>query len=489
MLSRNEALVLRAVEGEAEISELVERTGLSENAVNRAVYWLVRKGLARVQEEADYLVELGEEGKEYLEKGLPERRAVEVLMERGGRMGVEELGRVLGRQAKIALGWLARKGLARISEGVVELTEAGASGEKTPDEVLLERLGRGVVRVSALTEEERKALELLRRRGKVVVLRELRSRRVMLTQEGRRQAAEAEAGESQLTHEMLRTGSWRGKRFRAYDVTLPAPEVLPAKLHPLRRIMDEIRSIFLQMGFREIEGPLVESAFWNFDALFVPQEHPAREMQDTFYLAKPERMELPGEEVVEAVRRAHTGELEGSRGWGREWSRREAERALLRTHTTSTTIRYLASSPELPAKVFCIGRVFRKERITYRHLPEFHQVEGIVAGEVGFAHLLGILREFYRRMGFERLRFRPGYFPYTEPSLEVEVYLEDRGRWLELGGAGIFRPEVTEPLGIRVPVLAWGLGVERLAMLRLGIEDIRMLYMGEIPWIQSREVR
>ncbi len=139
MLSRNEALVLRAVEGEAEISELVERTGLSENAVNRAVYWLVRKGLVRVQEEADYLVELGEEGREYLEKGLPERRAVEVLMERGGRMGVEELGRVLGRQAKIALGWLARKGLARISEGVVELTEAGASGEKTPDEVLLER--------------------------------------------------------------------------------------------------------------------------------------------------------------------------------------------------------------------------------------------------------------------------------------------------------------------------------------------------------------
>ncbi|NOZ82316.1 MAG: phenylalanine--tRNA ligase subunit alpha [Euryarchaeota archaeon] len=489
MLGRNEALVLRAVEGEAELQELVERTGLSESAVNRAVYWLVRKGLVRVQEETDALVELGEEGRQYLAEGLPERRAVELLRQSGGRMSVGELGRRLGEQAKIAMGWLARKGLARISGGMVELTEAGSSGERTADELLLERLGRAPLRLSTLSEEERRALELLRSRQEVVVLREVRSRRVVLTEEGRRWAAEAEVGESQLTHEMLRTGSWRGKRFRAYDVTLPAPEVLPAKLHPLRRIMDEIRAIFLQMGFREIEGPLVESAFWNFDALFVPQDHPAREMQDTFYLAEPARQELPDRELVEAVRRAHTGMLRGSKGWGGEWRSSEAERALLRTHTTSATIRYLASAPELPAKVFCIGRVFRKERITYRHLPEFHQVEGIVAGDVGFAHLLGILREFYRRMGFERLRFRPGYFPYTEPSLEVEVYLEEKRRWLELGGAGIFRPEVTEPLGITVPVLAWGLGVERLAMLRLGIEDIRMLYMGEIPWIQSREVR
>lgn len=487
MLGRNEAAVLRAIEGETEVAELVRRTGLSESAVNRAVYWLVRKGMVEVLEERDALVELGEEGRQYLREGLPERRAVELLRERGGRMSVEELERCLGERAKIAMGWLARKKLARISGGVVELTAGGE--ERTPDERLLERLGREAVRLSTLTKEERQALEMLRRRQNVVVLREVKRKRVRLTEDGRRWAAEAETGESMLTHEMLRTGKWRGRRFRSYDVTLPAPEVLPAKLHPLRRVMDEIRSIFLQMGFREIDGPLVESAFWNFDALFVPQEHPAREMQDTFYLAEPAKAELPEERLVQAVMEAHTGRLRGSKGWGREWSREEAERALLRTHTTSATIRYLASSPELPVKVFCIGRVFRKERITYRHLPEFHQVEGIVAGDVGFAHLLGILREFYRRMGFERLRFRPGYFPYTEPSLEVEVYLEDRERWLELGGAGIFRPEVTEPLGIKVPVLAWGLGVERLAMLRLGIEDIRMLYMGEIPWIQSREVR
>ncbi len=495
-LSNNEKLVLKALGelGKASPEEIAEHTRISISAVNRALYWLVRKGLVEVDEREDSIISLDEEGKLYVEKGLPERRVLEFLRSRGGEAEISALGEVLDRsEVNIALGWLRKKNLANISKGKLVLTEKGKRGDKTEDEKLLERLAQGEVMLSQLSGEERSALELLKRRQHVVKLEEKSLKEARLAPRGEELVAEGielEEEISQLTHEIIKSQAWRGKKLRRYDVTLPAPELLPAKLHPLRIIIDKIRSIFLQMGFKEISGPLVESSFWNFDALFVPQDHPAREMQDTFYLEKPSLARLPDKETVEAVKRAHEcGADTGSTGWRYSWSEEVARTALLRTHTTATTIRHLAATRKPPIKVFCVDRVFRKERITFKHLPEFHQVEGIVVGDVSFADLLGLLREFYSKMGFERVRFRPGYFPYTEPSLEIEVFFPDRGKWLELGGAGIFRPEVTEPLGIRHPVLAWGLGIERLAMLRLGLEDIRELYMSDISWLRRAKVR
>lgn len=295
---------------------------------------------------------------------------------------------------------------------------------------------------------------------------------------------------SQLTHEHLKTGSYKDKKFRQYDVDTIVPELLNAKMHPLRNIIEEIRDIFLQMGFQEIQGPMAESSFWNFDALFVPQDHPAREMQDTFYLERPGVARLPDNETVDAVKSAHEdGGVSKSVGWRYKWNSDMARTTLLRTHTTATTIRALAERKKAPIKVFSVDRVFRNERITYKHIPEFHQCEGIVVGQVNFNNLLGILKEFYAKMGFEKVRFRPGFFPYTEPSLEVEVFFEEKGKWLELGGAGIFRPEVTEPLGITEPVLAWGLGLERLAMLRLNLNDIRVFYLSDIDELRRLPVR
>jgi phenylalanyl-tRNA synthetase alpha chain len=159
---------------------------------------------------------------------------------------------------------------------------------------------------------------------------------------------------------------------------------------------------------------------------------------------------------------------------------------VLRTHTTASTVRELAREPTPPRKVFCVGPVFRREAIDYKHLPVFHQVDGIVIDEqASFATLLTLLRTFYSKMGFERIQFRPGFFPYTEPSVEVFVWMESRKDWFEMGGAGVFRTEVTEPLGCRTPVLAWGLGLERLAMFRFGIADIRALYLAHLDWLKE----
>jgi phenylalanyl-tRNA synthetase alpha chain len=241
------------------------------------------------------------------------------------------------------------------------------------------------------------------------------------------------------------------------------------------------------MGFTEIRGDYIESCFWNMDALFIPQDHPARDAQDTFYLKNPTSLDIPAE-LAEKVKRIHeTGGDTGSEGWKYKWSDTEARRAILRTHTTVNTIRYLSEHPEPPVKVFSVGKVFRREATDPKHLAEFHQIEGIVMEEgANFRMLIGVIKEFYSRMGFSQVRFRPSFFPYTEPSLEVEVLFGDR--WMELGGAGIFRPEVTAPFNIKHPVLAWGLGLERLVMKRYGIADIRQLYMGDLEWMRKTPI-
>ncbi|MGD9912416.1 phenylalanine--tRNA ligase subunit alpha, partial [Methanothrix sp.] len=289
---------------------------------------------------------------------------------------------------------------------------------------------------------------------------------------------------SQLTPDIIKSGAWREARFRPYNVRVPGETIYPGKIHPYRRLMDRMRRIMLEMGFTEIKGEIIQSSFWNFDALFQPQDHPAREMQDTFYLST--KAEIPDYRAVKEIHERGGGI--GSTGWGGVWDPEIARQEVLRTHTTAITIKYLADNPQPPVKAFCIDRVYRREAIDATHTPEFEQLEGVVMDRgVTFSNLLGILKEFYSKMGFEEVRFRPGYFPYTEPSVEPEVWIDGLG-WVELGGAGVFRREVTAPFGIEHPVLAWGLGVSRLAMLRLGLKDLRLLYQPDIGWLRDTPV-
>ncbi|MFZ1127648.1 phenylalanine--tRNA ligase subunit alpha, partial [Methanoregula sp.] len=288
-----------------------------------------------------------------------------------------------------------------------------------------------------------------------------------------------------LTRDQILSGAWKTANLRRYDVKKLPKTVYPGKSHPYQRLIDEMRQILLEMGFTEMHGEIVQSAFWNFDALFQPQDHPAREMQDTFYLKE----EAPLPEGWECLRDMHEhGGNTSSTGWGGKWNPEKAKQCVLRTHTTSLSIQYLATHPEPPVKAFCIGRVYRREAIDPTHTPEFEQLEGIVMDkEVSFRHLLGFLKEFYQRMGFSDVRFRPGFFPYTEPSVEPEIWVDGLG-WVEMGGAGVFRQEVTDPWGVKCPVLAWGLGVSRVAMLRLGLKDLRQLYQSDLEWIRNSSV-
>jgi phenylalanyl-tRNA synthetase alpha chain len=202
------------------------------------------------------------------------------------------------------------------------------------------------------------------------------------------------------------------------------------------------------------------------------------------------KSELPEKKIVDKVKASHEA------GWKYPWSAEEARKTILRTHTTAVSARYLAKLDETlkkgggkGKKYFCVGRVFRNEATDFKHLAEFHQVEGIVAWDgANFRHLLGLLKEFYTRLGFEKIRFRPSYFPYTEPSLEIEVFFEGRKEWMELGGAGILRPEMTKPLCGVYPVLAWGLSLERPMMLMEGLDDIRTFYKNDLDWLKGSKI-
>ncbi|MEM2487505.1 MAG: phenylalanine--tRNA ligase subunit alpha, partial [Thermoproteota archaeon] len=197
-------------------------------------------------------------------------------------------------------------------------------------------------------------------------------------------------------------------------------------------------------------------------------------------------IELNDRELIERVKKTHENGWEtGSTGWGGKWSEDAAKKLVLRTHTTCVSVRYLAEHKDPPVKVFSVDRVFRNERISFKSLAEFHQIEGIIMDEgVTLRDLKGVLTQFYKKLGLEKVQFWPSYFPYTEPSMNSVVYVPQAGRWLELCGMGIFRPEVTKPLGIEHPVLAWGGGLERLLMLRLGITDIRILYQNDLGWLR-----
>jgi phenylalanyl-tRNA synthetase alpha chain len=279
---------------------------------------------------------------------------------------------------------------------------------------------------------------------------------------------------------MITSGRWKQTRFSALDVEAPAPAVYPGRRHPLVDIIEEVKEIFVGLGFSEIDGPMVQSGFWNFDALFTPQDHPAREMQDTFYISG-QRQAIPAtSDQKRKVADVH------KKGWSSRWDVKEAERTVLRTHTTPVTLKHLATiKPEI-GRYFSVGRVFRNEKVSYKHLVEFHQVEGVAtAPRASLRDLMGLQKEFYAKMGIKKVKFWPTFFPYTEPSLQSMVYNEKLEKWVELFGMGIFRPEVTEPLGIRNPVLAWGGGLERIAMLRFGLNDVRELYGNRLAWLRS----
>jgi phenylalanyl-tRNA synthetase alpha chain len=455
-------------------------TGLTIDQVRRGVEWLKFKNLISVKESSKSKIYLTAEGIQASISGLPERKLVNAVKEGKDTIAIiVSNGLLRNDEVNAAIASAKRNQWIQFIEGG-KIVVTNLADKLSPEEVFLKNFKPDVD--STLSDDEKKGLELLKKRPNYVEVKEQKESLVLLNEAGKALLPAIESGKMQerrLTSELITSRKWKDVELSALDVEAPAPVVYPGRRHPLVDIIEEVKEIFVGLGFSEIDGPVVQSAFWNFDALFTPQDHPAREMQDTFYVSG-QRQQIPASRgqiaKVSAVHRA---------GWG-GWSSGEAERIVLRTHTTPVTLQHLAKLQPDNARFFSVGRVFRNEKVSYKHLVEFHQVEGVAtAPKASLRDLMGLQKEFYSKMGIKKVKFWPTFFPYTEPSLQSMVYNEKLEKWVELFGMGIFRPEVTEPLGIKNPVLAWGGGLERIAMLRFGLDDVRELYGNRLAWLRS----
>ncbi|MBN2537299.1 phenylalanine--tRNA ligase subunit alpha, partial [candidate division WOR-3 bacterium] len=415
--------------GPRPVESLVEETGLDQSLVMAAATGLRERGLVAIDEREHEELSVTDAGQAAARAGFPERAALGLIVERGGAVAFQELAKLLGKDDfRAEVKWLTRKNWCGREAGTLVVTDSGRAAlvSTGPDEELLSRLAEtGPLAADAVEGiDVAAALELLAGRGEYLKRKKRVSRTVGLTDAGRALvAAGIEPAEevTQLTPELLVSGEWRNVVFKPYDPKLDTAELWPGKPHPLGRVIQETRRTFLEMGFEEVESPAIETEFWDFDALFQPQDHPARELQDTFFLAEPSAGRLPDEKLVGRVAQTHEdGGETGSTGWRYRWEREKARRLVMRTHTTAATIRALAQDPRPPRKVFCIGKCFRRDDIDQTHLPEFTQIDGIIIDEeANLATLFGTLREFYLKMGAKEVRFRPSFFPYTEPSAEV----------------------------------------------------------------------
>jgi len=473
--------------------QIKNKAEIDDVSLTRALMFLESKKIITLNKKSEKIVDLGTNGIRYKKNNLPERNLLRVL-EKENHSNFERaqtLSKLSDNEFKISLGVLKNKDLIKIKNGKIALTASKEElTKKTPEEQLLEKLP---CPESSLNEEEKSTLEVLKKRKEIVEIYEHKEISISLTELGKELAGKEINVDliEEITPEIIRYWK-RGRKFRKYDIRTKAPRPLNGgKKHFVNQSIEYAKRIWLDMGFKEMTGTITQTSFWNFDALFTAQDHIVREMQDTF-LIKGKEGKLPSGQITSKVKQAHESGVDSSKGWQYNWQEKEAKRIVLRTHTTAISAQTLAQLKEsdIPAKYFTIGKVFRNETLDWKHGFEFYQTEGIVVDKnANFNHLMGYLKEFYKKMGFEKIKFFPTYYAFTEPSVEIQVFHPEKKEWLELGGGGIFRPEVTIPLlGKNIPVLAWGQGFDRIIMDYYNIKDLREMYSNDIKCLREKKV-
>ena len=432
------------------------------------------------------MYELTEEGREYLKNGLPEKQLLKFI---GNEKSFEEIIKL--PKSQIAIGWARKNGWITIENSIVKVTDNGRNIGKT-------NLEKSMEEIDKKSDTEPEMIKVLLSRSLVKEVKEVQQeKRPSLCERlfGRKKVepginADKTGDIAQLTPDMIMSGEWKNRTFRKYDVNAPAPRIYAGKKQPFIQFVEDVREKLIGLGFQEMKGPLVETSFWNCDALFTPQDHPSKDIHDLFYLKKPTTGNLPDENLVAKVKATHEGGwVTESSGWGGVWSKENASKLIMRSHTTAVSARTLFKFGDKPGKYFTIDRNFRPDVIDAQHLMEFYQCEGIVVGEnLTFRHLFGFFKEIAEAMGIKEIKFQPAYFPFTEPSVQCFVKHPLLG-WIEAMPGGMFRPELLRPLGIeKCQVLAWGLGISRLAMVALGVNDVRMLYSEDLEWLRNKKI-
>ncbi|RLE93592.1 MAG: phenylalanine--tRNA ligase subunit alpha [Thermoprotei archaeon] len=486
------------------VEKLAEKLDTSPSALMRDLAELEARGLIKTRRKKTYEVELTDEGKKYSELGLPEKRLLLLLLKlkekdkpslslkEAPQIASEEGIELNAREAVIALQHLARRKLCSVSKGVVELI----AGEKEISEFIRHLEEKEKKLKEVLAEKERldvsdlsefKSRRLLKIKERAIIKVYLTDQAKLLLEKNLIKPAEIV---TRLTPELIISGKWKEVIIKKFDLSVDVPTLHPSRKHPYMELLDEIRDILMSMGFEEMKGPHVELELWNFDALFQAQDHPAREVHDTFYLKYPTQGYIEDKELLKRIKAVHeNGWITGSRGWRYKWRAEKALSLILRTQTTAVSTRTLYERGDGEYRCFALDRVFRPETLDPTHSMEFYQLEGIIVGRsVTFRHLLGFFVEFAKKLGLGKVKIKPAYFPFTEPSVEGFIKHPKLG-WIEVFPGGMFRPEVLLPLGVKeCNVAAWGIGIDRIAMTLLDIDDIRDLFSQDLMFLRSKPV-
>ncbi|OTA51920.1 putative phenylalanine--tRNA ligase beta chain [Hypoxylon sp. EC38] len=439
------------------------------------------------------------EGEQIAANGSHEARVFEALRTAVDGLTLQDLEKTIG------------------DKNIVKIGQGKAFKEKWISKTKDGKFKAAIDSIRDVTKEQMQAIKETRTYPDTKLLADLKKRKLIRMQKiisfrihkGPKFALKIPEEATDLTADMIATGSWKTATFKPYNFRASGADQRSGALHPLNKVRAEFRQIFFEMGFEEMPtDKFVESGFWNFDALFVPQQHPARDLQDTFYISDPAAADMPRatspddqkdySAYWENVKAVHQDGKYGSIGYRYPWSGDESLRLVLRTHTTAISANMLhklaaKKGPDgcpPPARYFSIDRVFRNESVDATHLAEFHQVEGVIADtNLTLGGLMEFMDIFFGKMGITDLKYKPAYNPYTEPSMEIFSYHKGLGKLIEIGNSGMFRPEMLESMGFPkdTRVYGWGLSLERPTMIKYGISNIRELlgHKVDLNFVQS----
>lgn len=483
--------------------DLAASLGVHHDEVVSALKSLEAKGYLTLTQNSISKFVVTDEGRRYAAEGTPEFKILKHLATKPGLTAERaEVEALLKDEFKIGLSNGVKRLFKLEKTAMVSLYEL----DKMPDDVeglTLHRLNNSVY-FDGIYEAEANSdwLKKLKKRQLV----EVKTLTYYLMKKGPNFAEKVVTLKADLTAEDLAKETWKTEAgFKGLNLQAKGKQPPTGGLHPLLKMRTEFRQILLEMGFEEMKtNSYVESSFWNFDSLFQPQQHSARDSHDTFFLKTPAVTQFDSHDFnkyVEDVKAIHergfkgSEDCSGSCGWKYDWSLEESKKNIFRTHTTAVSSRYLKRLAEefqrtgvfVPKKYFSIDRVFRNETLDATHLAEFHQVEGLIVGKrLGLGHLKSFIRDFFVKIGITKIKFKPAYNPYTEPSMEIFVEHPILKRTIEIGNSGVFRPEMLVPMGFPsdVSVIAWGLSLERPAMIHFQCGNIREL-VGHKVSVQS----
>jgi phenylalanyl-tRNA synthetase alpha chain len=474
---------------------------------NQAFSWLGGKELVKeIRREANTFFEITDFGRKQATEGTPEERILALLKDKGPH-ALPEIAAALGLENKdigSAFGSLSKEGAVSMDESKKATFVAMPKDTRF---VLTGKLVRdaaasptGQLDQKSLSADELSAMgSLAKKRGSADSPFRIFERETVVyclvpeaVEVKHALDAAGITGEEigSITSAMLKSGDWKSGSFRGYNIAIPPARIIPGRTNPYVSFLESVKDKLSSLGFEEFDGPLVETEFWNSDALFMPQFHAARDIHDAYYLKNPTHAKSIEEPWLSNVAAAHeNGGNTGSRGWNYSFDREFTRHLILRSQGTALSAHQLHKA-KIPGKYFGIARCFRYDKVDATHLSDFYQTEGIVLGdEVNLKTLLGFLEMFAVEIaGATDVKYVPGYFPFTEPSIEVHIKHPVLG-WFELGGSGIFRPEVTKAMGIDVPVLAWGIGIDRMALMALGLNDLRELFSSDIEGVRLRKAK